>query len=65
MNGTLKDFLLGLGALTEMWMITYNNFRNQGLGHAEAIEHTTAFTKVMLKYCGDLNISKQEDKTDD
>ena len=58
MNEKLKDFLLGIGALTEMWMITYNNFRNQGIEHAAALEHTAVFIKVILKYSVDLDISK-------
>lgn len=48
MNEKLKEFLLGIGALTELWMIRYNNFRKQGLNHFDALEHTGAFTKVIL-----------------
>lgn len=48
MNEKLKEFLVGIGALTELWMITYNNFRKQGLSHSEALEHTGAFTKSIL-----------------
>lgn len=54
MNEKLKEFLLGIGAMTEMWMITYNNFRKQGLSHSDALEHTTAFTKTLMGYVKDV-----------
>ena len=57
MNEKLKDFILGLGALTEMWMITYNSFRKQGLTHSDALEHTERFTKTVLAYSKDIDTS--------
>ena len=43
-----KEFLNGMGALVEMWLITYNNFKNAGLSHNEAIEHTKGVMSLML-----------------
>ena len=60
MNEKLKEFLMGVGAMTELWMVTYNNFRKQGLGHTEALEHTTAFTKTLMGYVKDVGGSDGE-----
>lgn len=57
MNEKLKEFLLGMGVLTELWVVTYNNFRKQGLSHSEALDHTSAFMKTVMEYAkeqGDL-----------
>lgn len=57
MNEKLKEFLLGMGVLTELWVVTYNNFRKQGLSHSEALDHTGAFMKTVMDYAkeqGDL-----------
>lgn len=63
MNEKLKEFLMGIGAMTELWMVTYNNFRKQGLGHTEALEHTTAFTKTLMGYVKDVGGSDGEAHT--
>ena len=63
MNEKLKEFLMGIGAMTELWMVTYNNFRKQGLGHTEALEHTTAFTKTLMGYVKDAGGSDGEAHT--
>lgn len=48
MNEKLKEFLVGIGAMTELWMITYNSFKNQGLSHSDSLEHTGAFMKSII-----------------
>ena len=48
MNEKVLEFIQGLGALTEIWLITYNNFKKQGLNDSEAFTHTREFMKVML-----------------
>lgn len=48
MNEKVKELLVAVGALTELWVVTYNNFRNQGLKHSDALDHTGAFIKVLI-----------------
>jgi hypothetical protein len=48
MNEKLKEFIAGIGAMTELWTITYNSFRDHGLGHVDSLEHTGAFMKSIL-----------------
>ena len=54
MNEKLKEFLMGIGAMTELWTVTYNNFRKQGLTHSDALEHTAAFTRTLMGYVKDV-----------
>lgn len=49
MNEQVQQFLLAIGATTELWMVTYNNFIKQGLAHKDALEHTSEFMKVFIK----------------
>ena len=46
--GTLNEFIQGMGALCEIWMLTYSSFKKQNLNDAEAMEHTKAFMSVMM-----------------
>lgn len=48
MNEKVLEFIQGLGALTEIWLLTYNNFKKLGLNDAEAFTHTKEFTKVLM-----------------
>ena len=48
MNEHIQQFIIGVGALTEMWMVSYRGFIQQGLEHNEALEHTREFMKVVL-----------------
>ena len=54
MNEQVQQFLLGVGALTEMWIISYRGFIQQGLSDKEALEHTREFMKVVI---GSANIN--------
>lgn len=54
MNEQLTNFINGIGMLTEIWSITFNNFKKRGMNDEEAIKHTgafmTSFTATMLNY---------------
>lgn len=54
MNEQVQQFLLGVGALTEMWIISYRGFIQQGLSDKEALEHTREFMRVVI---GSANIN--------
>lgn len=48
MNEKLKAFILGLGALTEMWRITYGEFVKSGMKDKEALTHTQGFMTAFM-----------------
>lgn len=50
MNGDkMKEFLTGVGLMTELWMITYNGFKKQGLPDQDALAHTKAFMAMTIE----------------
>lgn len=50
MNGDkMKEFLTGVGLMTELWMITYNGFKKQGLTDQDALAHTKAFMSMTIE----------------
>lgn len=48
MNEQVQQIIAAVGALSELWAVTYRNFVGQGFGHKEALEHTSAFMKVFI-----------------
>ena len=48
MNEKVQQIILAVGALSELWTVTYKNFIAQGLSHKDALEHTGAFMKVLI-----------------
>lgn len=48
-NEQLKQFIQGIGMMTELHMITYQNFLAQKMTGEEALKHTKAFMAVMLE----------------
>lgn len=48
MNNKLEEFIKGMGALTEMWTVTYRGFLNQGYSAPDALTHTREFTMAMM-----------------
>lgn len=45
----IKDLINGVGALTELWAITYTNFRKAGLDDETASVHTKMFMQMMIE----------------
>ena len=48
MNNKLTEFIKGIGALTEMWTVTYQGFVKQGYSPTDALTHTREFTAAMM-----------------
>jgi hypothetical protein len=44
----LKNFIEGIGALTEIWRITYSEFIKSGMKPTEALAHTQGFMTAYL-----------------
>ena len=47
-NKNLKDFINSVGALTEIWGITYKSFLGQGFTEEQAMANTQAFVHTFL-----------------
>lgn len=58
MNEKLNDFLGNMGVLCEVWNVTYNNFKNQGMDHKNAMEHTKGFMAAFMDYISKSNGGK-------
>lgn len=44
----VNQLIQGIGMMTELYMITYQNFKSQKLSEEEAIMHTKAFMSIMM-----------------
>ncbi len=47
-NDQINQIIQGVGVMTEMYTITYQSFKKQGLSDKEAIKHAKAFMSVMM-----------------
>lgn len=43
MNDKLQSFITSLGAMCEIWTLTYKSFITQGMDKKEALTHTQSF----------------------
>lgn len=48
-NEQINQLIQAIGMMTELYSITYNNFRLQKLSDEEAIKHTKAFMSVIME----------------
>lgn len=56
-NEQVNQIIQGLGAITEMWVIVYNNFKQQGLNDEVALALTKALMSVVMG--GMLGVTKE------
>lgn len=47
-NKKLKEFITAVGAISEVWAITYKSFISQGLSKDDAILNTQAFMQTFV-----------------
>ena len=47
-NDKVNELINAIGILAELWMITYNGFKRQGLEDSDAITHTTALMSILV-----------------
>ena len=47
-NDQVNALIKGIGLMTELWMITYNGFKSQGLSNEDAIAHTKSLMSIMV-----------------
>ena len=60
----VKEFIKGIGILTETWMVTYNSFTAQGLDHAKALAHTQGFMTAFISSIMTTANNNKEENTD-
>lgn len=44
----VNNIIQGIGVMTELWTITYQSFRKQGLNEIEAVRHTKELMSIMV-----------------
>lgn len=47
-NSKLTEFINAIGALTEIWTVSYRGFITQGYSASEALIHTREFTAALM-----------------
>lgn len=47
-NDQVNELIKGIGLMTELWMITYNGFKTQGLSDENATMQTKALMSIMV-----------------
>lgn len=47
-SNMLNELIKTIGMMSELWMITYNSFKNMKLSDEEAMEHTKAFMSAIM-----------------
>lgn len=45
----LNQLIQGIGMMTELYLITYQNFKAQNLSDDDAVKHTKAFMSIMME----------------
>ena len=48
-NDQINQLIQGIGMMTELYMITYQNFKKQGVSDDDAIKHAKALIAVMME----------------
>lgn len=47
-NEKVMELITAVGALGELWGVTYNNFLKQGFNKMEALAHTKEFMSALI-----------------
>lgn len=48
MNEQIDQIIQGVGVMTELWTITFKNFKSHGMNDTDAVIHTKAFISIMV-----------------
>lgn len=48
-NEQVNQLIQGIGMMGEMWLITFQSFKKQGLSDDEAIMHTKGLMSIMVE----------------
>lgn len=47
-NDQIDQLIQGIGIMTDLWVITYQNFKNHGMNDTDAVNNTKALMSVMV-----------------
>lgn len=45
----LTELIRGIGTLSELWVITFQSFKNQNMSNEDALMHTKALMSIMVE----------------
>lgn len=62
-SNMLNDLIQSIGVMSELWMITYNSFKNMKLSDEEAMEHTKACMSAIMHELISFGKEKPNDQT--
>lgn len=48
-NEQVNQLINGIGTMAELWIITYQSFKKQGMNNEDAIMHTKALMSIMVE----------------
>lgn len=48
-NDQLTELIRGIGTLSELWVITFQSFKNQNMSNEDALMHTKALMSIMVE----------------
>lgn len=58
----IREVILAIGAMTEMWSVAYNNFLKQGYSPEDARLHTESLMRVVMTMNGGSRQQKGEEE---
>lgn len=62
-SNMLNELIKTIGMMSELWMITYNSFKNMKLSDEEAMEHTKAYMSVIIHESMSSGKERPDDQT--
>ena len=62
-SNMLNELIKTIGMMSELWMITYNSFKNMKLSDEEAMEHTKACMSVIMHEVMSSGKERPDDQT--
>lgn len=48
-NEQVNELIRVIGTMSELWIITYQSFKNQDLNNEDALMHTKALMSIMVE----------------
>ena len=62
-SNMLNELIKTIGMMSELWMITYNSFKNMKLSDEEAMNHTKAYMSVIMHEAMTSGKEKSDDQS--
>ena len=62
-SNMLNELIKTIGMMSELWMITYNSFKNMKLSNEEAMKHTKEYMSAIMHEVMSSGKEKPNDQT--